>query len=86
LGKSSFNYIRQQPTWGLPQVWLDGSSIDSFTKPNFSSGWTSNFDQQFLISTKQLNQQRLSADGILIPHLTASPDRYKQAYQIVSNE
>jgi len=50
-------------------VWLDGSSIDSFAKPNFSLGRTSNFDLQFLTSTKQLNQQRLSADGILIPHL-----------------
>jgi len=50
-------------------VWLDGRTIDSFTKPNFSSGRTSNFDHQILTSTKQLNQQRLSADGILIPHL-----------------
>jgi len=63
------------PTWGLPQVWLDGRSIDSFAKPNFSSGRTSYFDQQILTSTKQLNQQQLSADGILIPRLTASPDR-----------
>jgi len=53
----------------LPQVWLDGSSIGGFTKPNFSSGRTSNFHHQILTSTKQLNQQRLSADGILIPHL-----------------
>jgi len=50
-------------------VWLDGRAIDSFTKPNFSSGRTSNFDHQILTSTKLLNQQRLSADGILIPHL-----------------
>lgn len=42
-----------QATWGLPQVWLDGSSIDSFAKPNFSPGWTSNFDHQILTSTKQ---------------------------------
>jgi len=66
---------------GLPQVWLDGSSIGSFAKPNFSSGRTSNFDHQILTSTKQLNQQRLSADGILIPHLTASPDRYALYFQ-----
>jgi len=59
-------------------VWLDGSTIGGFTKPNFSPGRTSNFDLQFLTSTKQLNQQRLSADGMLIPHLTASPDRCKQ--------
>jgi hypothetical protein len=54
---------------GLPQVWLDGSSIGGFARPNFSPGRTSNFDHQFLTSTKQLNQQRLSADGILIPVL-----------------
>jgi Protein of unknown function (DUF3997) len=59
----------------LPQVWLDGSKIGGFAKPDFSPGWTSNYDHQFLTSTKQLNQQQLSADGILIPHLTASPDR-----------
>jgi len=57
-------------------VWLDGSSIGNFAKPSFSSGRTSNFELQILTSTKQLNQQRLSADGILIPHLTASPDRW----------
>jgi len=56
-------------TWGLPEVWLDGRKINSFTKPNFSPGRTSNFEIQFLISIKQLNRQRLSADGILIPHL-----------------
>lgn len=50
-------------------MWLDGSSISSFAKPNFSSGRTSNFELQILTSTKQLNHQRLSADGILIPHL-----------------
>jgi len=49
-----------------------------FAKPNFSSGWTSNFDQQILTSTKQLNRQRLSADGILIPHL-------RQALIVVGN-
>jgi len=69
-----------QPTWGLPQVWLDGRSISSFAKPNFSSGWTNNFELQFLTSTKQLNQQWLLADGMLIPHLTASPGRCRQAY------
>jgi len=57
------------PTWGLPQVWLDGRAIDSFAKPNFSPGRTSNYQHQILTSTKQLNQQRLSADGILFPHL-----------------
>jgi len=67
------------PTWGLPQVWLDESSIGSFAQPNFSSGRTSKFELQILTSTKQLNQQRLSADGILFPHLTASPDRWLQA-------
>jgi len=56
-------------TWGLPQVWLDGRTIGSFAKPNFSPGRTSNFELQILTSTKQLNQQRLSADGILFPHL-----------------
>jgi len=61
-------------------VWLDGSSIGSFAKPNFNPGRTSNFELQILTSTKQLNQQRLSADGILIPHLTASPDRWLQGY------
>jgi hypothetical protein len=50
-------------------VWLDGSSISGFAKPIFSSGRTSNFELQILTSTKQLNQQWLSADGILIPHL-----------------
>jgi len=50
-------------------VWLDGSPIGGFAKPNFSSGRTSNFELQILTSTKQLNQLRLSADGILIPHL-----------------
>jgi hypothetical protein len=44
--------VWQQLTWGLPQVWLDGRTIGSFTKPNFSSGRTSNFDFQFLTSTK----------------------------------
>jgi len=67
--------VWQQLTWGLPQVWLDGRTIDSFTKPYFCPGRTSNFDQQILTSSKQLNHQRLSADGILIPQLTASPDR-----------
>jgi len=66
-------------------VWLDGITIGSFTKPNFSSGWTNNFDHQILTSTKQLNQQRLSADGILIPHLTASPDRCMPFKQPVIN-
>jgi len=50
-------------------VWLDGSSIGSFAKPNLCSGKTSNYQHQILISTKQLNQQQLSADGILFPHL-----------------
>jgi len=59
-------------------VWLDGRTIGGYTKPNFSPGRTSNFELQILTSTKQLNQQRLSADGILIPHLTASPDRWPQ--------
>ena len=63
---------------------LDGRAIGSFAKPNFCPGRTSNFDQQILTSTKQLNQQRLSADGILIPHLTASPDRWLQPH-IISN-
>jgi hypothetical protein len=45
--------VWQQLTGGLPQVWLDGSSIGSFAKPNFSPGRTSNFDLQFLTSTKQ---------------------------------
>jgi hypothetical protein len=43
--------------------------MNGCAKPNFSSGRTSNIQNQFLTSTKQLNQQRLSADGILIPHL-----------------
>lgn len=59
-------------------MWLDERTIGGFTKPNFSSGRTSNFDQQILTSTKQLNQQRLSADGILIPHL-------RQALIVIGN-
>jgi hypothetical protein len=61
--------VWQQLTNVLAKVWLDESTISSFTKPNFSSGRTSNFELQILTSTKQLNQQRLSADGILIPNL-----------------
>jgi len=61
--------VWQQLTNVLAKVWLDGSTIASFAKPNFSSGRTSNFDHHFLTSTKQLNRQRLSADGMLIPNL-----------------
>ena len=61
-------------------MWLDGSTIGSFAKPNFSPGRTSNSDHQILTSTNNFNHQRLSADGILIPHLTASPDRYLPFY------
>jgi hypothetical protein len=53
----------------LAKVWLDGRTIGGFAKPNFSSGRTSNFEHQILTSTKQLNWQRLWADGILIPNL-----------------
>jgi len=56
-------------TRGLPQVWLDGRTIGSFAKPNFSSGRTSNFEHQILTSTNNFNQQRHQADGILFPHL-----------------
>jgi len=37
----------------LKQLGLDGKTIDSFAKPNFSPGRTSTFDQQILTSTKQ---------------------------------
>jgi len=37
----------------LKQLGLDGSTIGSFAKPNFSPGRTSNFEQQQLTSTKQ---------------------------------
>jgi hypothetical protein len=50
-------------------VWLDGSSIGGFAKPNFSPGWTSNFEQQISTSTKQFYSAAVPADGILIPHL-----------------
>jgi hypothetical protein len=59
----------EPPTNVLAKVWLDGITIDSLAKPNFSSGRTSYFQIQFLTSTQQLNRQRLSADGILIPNL-----------------
>ena len=61
--------VYQLPTWGLPQVWLDGSTIGSFAKPNFSPGRTSNFDHQILTSTKQFQSSAAPADGILIPRL-----------------
>jgi hypothetical protein len=70
--------VWQQLTNVLAKVWLDESTISSFTKPNFSSGRTSNFELQILTSTKQLNQQRLSADGILIPNL--------RQYSVVSRD
>jgi len=61
--------VWQQLTNVLAKVWLDGSTIGGFAKPNFSPGRTSNFQHQILTSTKQLNRQRLPADGILIPNL-----------------
>jgi hypothetical protein len=36
----------------LRQLGLDGSTIGSFAKPNFSSGRTNNFELQILTSTK----------------------------------
>jgi len=36
----------------LKQLGLDGSTIGSFAKPNFSPGRTNNFEQRILISTK----------------------------------
>jgi len=41
------------PTKVLKQLGLDGSTIGVFAKPNFSSSRTSNFEPQFLTSTKQ---------------------------------
>jgi hypothetical protein len=43
--------VWQQLTNVLAKVWLNGSTIGGFAKPNFSSGRTSNFEQQILTST-----------------------------------
>ena len=55
-------------------MWLDGRTIDSFTKPNFCPGRTSNFNHQILTSTKQFQSSAVPADGILIPHLRQALD------------
>jgi len=62
-------------TRGLPQVWLDGSTIGSFAKPNFSSGRTSNFDLQILTSTKQFLIISGTSRRNTNPTPAASPDR-----------
>jgi len=57
------------PTKVLKQLGLDGSTIGSFAKPNFSPGRTSNFEQQRLTSSNQFNHHQYRADGILISQL-----------------
>lgn len=61
------------------------NNLQPNANPNFSFGLTSNFQLYILTSSFNINQRRLWADGILIPHLRKAQTRYLQFLMTIPN-